>query len=66
MIGDKVTDIRFVDADLVRVSFTKSKEHYFIEFKMSDQVATMRKCKRYEDYSVFGMEHSDTVTDLSG
>lgn len=58
VIGDKVTDLRFLDAESnnLRVYFTKSKEHYFIDVQISDSVPKMRKAKLFEDRSAFNLQ----------
>jgi hypothetical protein len=56
--GDHVSDLRFLDpeATVLRVYFTKAKEHYFIDVQMSDNVPKMRKAKAFEDRSAFTLQ----------
>lgn len=53
-ISDRVTDLRFKSNQTeLRVCLQKQKQHYFVDIKLSDSVATLQKARKYEDQSVF-------------
>lgn len=63
--SDKVTDVRIVEEDsILRVDFTKEKEHFQIDMQLSDNVAKMRKINRFEDRSAFTLEQGQGVTNI--
>lgn len=65
-IGDHVNDMRFMDPEcnVMRIYFTKAKELYFIDVKMSDSVPKMRKAKAFEDRSVMVLNQAKNLATL--
>ena len=63
--ADRVTDLRIMENNTVlRVDFTKGKEHFFIDVNLADSVAKMCKVKQFEDRSAFALEAGQGVTNI--